>query len=41
MTPEISVVIPLYNEAPNLTELYGELINALEGLNRTFELVSR
>ena len=39
MTPEISVVIPLYNEAPNLTELYSELTTALEGLNRTFELV--
>lgn len=39
MTPEISVVIPLYNEAPNLRELYTELTAVLEATNRTFELI--
>ena len=39
MTPEISVVIPLFNEALNLGELYGELTKSLEATNRTYELI--
>ena len=39
MTPEISVVIPLYNEALNVGELYTELTATLEGANRTYELI--
>jgi glycosyltransferase involved in cell wall biosynthesis len=39
MTPEISVVIPLYNEALNVGELYAELTATLEGANRTYELI--
>lgn len=39
MTPEISVVIPLYNEAPNVSKLYDELTTVLEGAGRSYELI--
>jgi len=39
MEPEISVVIPLYNEEPNLRELYDELTSTFETLGRTYELI--
>jgi undecaprenyl-phosphate 4-deoxy-4-formamido-L-arabinose transferase len=38
--PEISVVIPVFNEAPNLKELYSRVVAALEPLKRTFEVVT-
>ena len=39
MKPDLSVVIPLYNEEPNLLELYKELTVTLEALNRSYELI--
>ena len=39
MKPEISVVIPVYNEEPNLLELYEELTSTLETTGRTYELI--
>jgi glycosyltransferase involved in cell wall biosynthesis len=36
---ELSVVIPIRNEAPGLDELYRELIRALEGSGRSFEII--
>ena len=39
MTPEISVVIPLRNEEPNVLPLYDELTAALEPLARPYELI--
>ena len=30
MIPEISLVIPIYNEAPNIEALYGEITAALD-----------
>ena len=39
MPPEISVVVPLYNEAPNIDVLHGELTAALGGLDRSYELI--
>jgi len=38
--PEISVVIPVFNEAPNLNELYSRVVATLEPLKRTFEVVT-
>jgi len=38
--PEISVVIPIYNEEPNLHELYSRLVAVLEGTGRSFEIVT-
>lgn len=38
MTPEVSVIVPFFNEADNLDELYVQLVAALEG-QRRFELV--
>ena len=35
--PTLSVVVPLYNEAPNLEELYSEIVTALAGTS--FEVV--
>jgi len=37
--PEISVVVPLYNEAENLDDLHREMSTALESTGREFELV--
>jgi glycosyltransferase involved in cell wall biosynthesis len=39
MQPEISVIVPMRNESPNVRQLYGELIAALEGYGRSFEIV--
>ncbi len=37
--PEISIVIPVYNEELNLPELYRRLVATLDPLGRSFELV--
>ena len=39
MPPELSVVIPLRNEAPSLPELYREFTDTLEQWGRSYELV--
>ncbi|MEK9942420.1 MAG: glycosyltransferase family 2 protein [Gammaproteobacteria bacterium] len=36
---EISVVLPVYNEAENLAALYEDLITALEGTTKAFEII--
>lgn len=38
--PDISVVIPVFNEAPNLKELHERLVNVMEPLGRSFEIVA-
>jgi glycosyltransferase involved in cell wall biosynthesis len=37
--PELSVVIPVYNEADNLADLHRQLTAALEGVGRPYEIV--
>jgi cellulose synthase/poly-beta-1,6-N-acetylglucosamine synthase-like glycosyltransferase len=37
--PEISVVIPSYNEAPNLAELHQSFTEVLESLKLPYELI--
>ena len=39
MNPEISVVIPMRNEAPNVAELYQELTATLETFGRRYEII--
>ena len=39
MSVDLSIVIPLYNEAPNIPELYRELRSALEAIDRTYEII--
>ncbi|HEY7475429.1 MAG TPA: glycosyltransferase family 2 protein [Vicinamibacterales bacterium] len=39
MIPELSVVIPIYNEAPNLEQLYRECTEALGRSGRPYELL--
>jgi glycosyltransferase involved in cell wall biosynthesis len=39
MPPEISLVIPIYNEAPNIEALYGEITTALDPWGRTYEVL--
>ncbi len=39
MPPEISLVIPVYNEAPNLEALHAEVTAALEGWGRSYEVL--
>src|SRR5215218_10371078 len=39
MGPELSIVVPIRNEAPNIGPLYRELIQTLEASHRSFELI--
>ena len=39
MRPEISVVIPMRNESPNVAQLYRELTDTLEGFGRPYEIL--
>lgn len=39
MTPELSVVIPVFNESPNVRRLYDELTEVLGSYGRPYELV--
>ncbi|MCC7125458.1 MAG: glycosyltransferase family 2 protein [Acidobacteria bacterium] len=39
MTPELSIVIPVYNESPNVRRLYEELTDVLGQYGRSYELV--
>jgi glycosyltransferase involved in cell wall biosynthesis len=40
MQPDISVVVPMKNEAPNVAELYRELTAAMEGIKRPYEIIA-
>ncbi len=37
--PEISVIIPAYNEEESLPKLFGRLFPVLEGMNRAYEVI--
>ncbi|HNR31668.1 MAG TPA: glycosyltransferase [Candidatus Hydrogenedentes bacterium] len=37
---DISVVVPVYNEAPNLNALYQRIVATLDKLNRSFEIIA-
>jgi glycosyltransferase involved in cell wall biosynthesis len=37
--PDVSIVVPLYNEVDNVEELHRQVTAALDALGRTFELV--
>jgi glycosyltransferase involved in cell wall biosynthesis len=39
MTPELSIVIPVYNESPNVARLYAELTEVLGQYGRAYELL--
>lgn len=39
MIPELSIVIPVRNESPNITPLYQELTNTLVGYGRPYEIL--
>src|SRR5687768_10114975 len=39
MTPELSIVIPVRNESPNIKPLYDELTTTLERAGRSFEVI--
>ena len=38
-TVDLSVLVPVYDEAPNLETLYREIIDALEPTGRSFEFL--
>ena len=40
MPPDLSVVIPIYNESPNIRQLLAELTSTLEAWGRPFEIVA-
>jgi glycosyltransferase involved in cell wall biosynthesis len=40
MSPDLSVVIPIYNEAPNIRQLFAELVATLDAWGRPFEIVT-
>ena len=37
--PEISVIVPVYNEAPNLKPLIEQLVKAMRSMGDTFEII--
>jgi glycosyltransferase involved in cell wall biosynthesis len=39
MTPELSIVIPVHNESPNIKSLYEELTQTLSQYGRSYELL--
>ncbi len=39
-TPDISVVVPMRNESPNVGQLYRELTSTLEAFGRPYEIVA-
>jgi glycosyltransferase involved in cell wall biosynthesis len=39
MTPDLSIVIPVHNESPNIEGLYQELTGVLERAGRSFEVI--
>ena len=39
MTPELSIVIPVYNESPNIARLYEELTVVLGEYGRSYEII--
>src|SRR5512134_1249710 len=39
MTPELSIVIPVHNESPNIKSLYDELTQTLGQYGRSYELI--
>ena len=39
MTPELSIVIPVRNEAPNIRPLYDELTTTLVRGGRSYEII--
>jgi glycosyltransferase involved in cell wall biosynthesis len=39
MVPELSIVIPLYNESENIPSLYREVTDALTALGRSYEVI--
>src|SRR5262245_3753069 len=40
MPPDLSVVIPIHNESPNLRQLHAELVETLGAWGRPFEIVA-
>src|SRR3982750_2737904 len=40
MPPDLSVVIPIHNESPNLRQLHAELTATLEAWGRPYEIVA-
>ena len=38
-TPELSVVVPVYNEVDNIPTLHDSLTRCLEGLDKTYEII--
>ena len=40
LVPDISIVVPVCNEEPNLRTLYGEIVEAMEGYGRSFEVIA-
>ena len=39
MNPYISIVIPVYNEEPNIQRLFGRLYPVMQGTGRPFEII--
>jgi glycosyltransferase involved in cell wall biosynthesis len=40
MVPDISIVVPMRNESPNVGELYRELTETLEAFGRPYEIIA-
>ena len=40
MTPEVSIVVPMRNESPNVDQLYRQLTDTLEAFGRPYEIIA-
>jgi glycosyltransferase involved in cell wall biosynthesis len=40
MIPDISVIVPMRNESPNVAQLYQELTSTLTGFGRPYEIIA-
>jgi glycosyltransferase involved in cell wall biosynthesis len=38
-SPELSIIIPAYNEEENIGELYKEMVSACKNLNKSYEII--
>ena len=38
--PEISIIVPVYNEAANLVRLHAEIVEAMEAYGQSFEVIA-
>ncbi|HPH17062.1 MAG TPA: glycosyltransferase, partial [Bacteroidales bacterium] len=39
MNPELSIIVPIYNEAPIISELYNRVTQSVSGITKSYEIL--